>query len=282
MRNKASDLRMRLEEQCAAWSLPRELAEDIQNHLTPVTFEPGGILFQRGSPADLLFWLLGGFVKLYLPHDDGGRTLVALARSGDVLGFVDSAAAEGRREQILEARALTKCSVGLFPRQHLAKLLSQLDPSIVVRLLERLNTTWSSMFEWYATFMCLSYRERLQAVFKHLGVRFGITERRGIMLLPELTHGDLAEMIGSSRSMASRLIGDMVKEGLLVRGERLHFVLPSESGLHLENVLGNGAQQLAARRMATGPALAAGDASRPGCGSDVRLRTSAQAPMERS
>jgi CRP/FNR family cyclic AMP-dependent transcriptional regulator len=240
MQNKASDLRTRLEEQCAAWSLPKGLAEDVENHLTPVTFEPGAILFLRGSPADFFFWLLGGFVKLYLPHDDGGRSLVALAGAGDVLGFVNSLAAGGRREQVLEAHALTKCSVGLFPRGRLARLLSQLDSTTVLRLLERLNTTWSSMFEWYAAFMRLPYRDRLLEVFKHLGVRFGVTETRGIMLLPELTHEDLAEMIGSSRPMVSRLIGDMVKEGLLVRGERLHFVLRGDSGLHLENALGNG------------------------------------------
>ena len=45
------------------------------------------MIFLRGAPCDLLFWLLKGFVKLYLPHKDGNRTLVDLARPGDFLGL---------------------------------------------------------------------------------------------------------------------------------------------------------------------------------------------------
>ena len=37
-------------------------------------------------------------------------------------------------------------------------------------------------------------------------------------------------MIGSSRPMVSKLIGDMIKEGLLARGEKRHFILrPKEN-----------------------------------------------------
>jgi hypothetical protein len=32
-------------------------------------------------------------------------------------------------------------------------------------------------------------------------------------------------MIGSSRPMVSKLIGDMINEGLLARGEKRHFIL---------------------------------------------------------
>jgi hypothetical protein len=35
-------------------------------------------------------------------------------------------------------------------------------------------------------------------------------------------------MIGSSRPMVSKLIGDMTREGLLTRGEKRHFILRSK------------------------------------------------------
>jgi hypothetical protein len=141
------------------------------------------------------------------------------------LGFVDSLDSENHRGQVFEAHALTKCSVGLVSRDHLTKLLRTLDSSTITRLLEHINTAWSAMFQWYATFMGLPFRERLQLVFDNLGLRVGVSDQRGVLLLPVLTHEDLAEMIGSSRPMVSRLISAMAEDGFLIRGEKQHFVL---------------------------------------------------------
>jgi CRP-like cAMP-binding protein len=204
-----------------------DLAAEIEDDLTPVTYEKGAVIFLRGSPGDLLFWLLKGFVKLYLPHSDGNRTLVDVARPGDFLAFVNHENSGGRR-QILEAQALTKCSVGLFTREHLMQLLNKLDHQTAIRLLEQLNGAWSMMFERYITFIGSSFRVRLEMVLNRLGSRVGIEDKRGILLMPELGHEDLAEMIGSSRPMVSKLIGDMTREGLLTRGEKRHFILRSK------------------------------------------------------
>jgi CRP-like cAMP-binding protein len=145
MQQQPSEFRARLTEMLDSHGLSADLAAEIEDHLTPVTYEKGAVIFLRGSATDLLFWLLKGFVKLYLPHDDGSRMLVDLARPGDFLAFVNHEDSGGRR-QILEAQALTKCSVGLFTREHLMQLLNKLDHQTAIRLLEQLNGAWSMMF----------------------------------------------------------------------------------------------------------------------------------------
>src|SRR6202049_344336 len=89
MQGQPSEFRARLEAMLDSNGLCADLASEIEDHLTPVTYEKGAVIFLRGSPADLLFWLLKGFVKLYLPLNDGSRTLVDLARPGDFLAFVN-------------------------------------------------------------------------------------------------------------------------------------------------------------------------------------------------
>ena len=226
--SKPSEFRLRLEEQFAAWALPHELAAEIEDRCTWVAYEKGSVIFSSGATADLLFWVAKGLVKVYLPLANGGRSLIFLARPGDPLGIVDSVDGDGRRQHVLAAQTLTKCTVGLFSREQLAKLLRALDGEAAIKLLENLNTTWSAMFERFAGFIGLSFRERLERVLSDLAIRFGVKDERGILIVPELSQEDLAEMIGSSRPMVSKLVADMTQEGVLARGER-HLIIRNDA-----------------------------------------------------
>jgi len=218
--SKPSEFRLRLEAQLATWSLPHELAAEIEDHCSYVTYERGAFIFARGTAAHLVFWIVKGLAKVYLPLADGGKILVFVARPGEPLGIVESVNESGRRQQILEAQALTKCTVGIIGREHIINLLRQLDGEATIKLLERLNSIWSRMFERFAGFVGLSFRQRLEIVIRDLAIRFGIKDGRGTLIAPELSQEDLAEMIGSSRPMVSKLIADMTQEGLLARSER--------------------------------------------------------------
>jgi hypothetical protein len=74
------------------------------------------------------------------------------------------------------------------------------------------------------------FRERLEAVLMELGAKFGVRDTRGVLLMPELAHADLADMIGSSRPMVSRLIAEMTEEGLLLRQGKQFILLSALAG----------------------------------------------------
>jgi len=224
MHHLSPGLCTQLPEMLDSYRICPDFAVEIEDHLTPATFEKGAVIFPRGSSADLLFLLLRGFVKLYLPRKHGSAILVDLARPGELLTFATDEGSKGHR-QILEAQALTKCSVGLFTREHLMQVLGRLDHQTAIDLFLKLNTAWSRMFERHTMFLGSSFRVRLEMVLDRLGARFGIEDKRGTLLVPELDHEDLAEMIGSSRPTVSELIGEMTKEGVLARSENGRFIL---------------------------------------------------------
>jgi CRP/FNR family transcriptional regulator, cyclic AMP receptor protein len=213
-----------LEKGLSELGLSADLIDEFTGHHTLVNYSKGAVVFRQGSPADVLFYVLTGLLKVYCPRPDGTRIMVNIAGPGDFVGYVDYLDSRGHLAQVFEVEALTRSSVALFTREHILKILNALDRPALLRAIEQLNTAWSSMAHWFGSFLGMSFKERLELVLKDLAVRFGARDTRGILLTPELAHADFADMIGSSRPMVTRLMAEMTNEGLLSRqGKR--FVL---------------------------------------------------------
>jgi CRP-like cAMP-binding protein len=204
--------------------LPKETVDELICHYTSVTYAKDSIIFLQGSPADLMFWIMSGRVKLYCPMSDGDRTLVRLCGPGDVLGYADFIASDNRRLHAFEAEALTKCRMALLARERAVMMLETLDQPTLLRVIVQLNTIWSSLALSLAETLGRSFRKRLDVALKDLATRFGVKDRRGMLLPMKLSHGDLAEMINCSRPMATKLINEMVDERLLDRDGKLYIV----------------------------------------------------------
>ena len=115
--------------------------------------------------------------------------------------------------------------VALVSRDHVARLLRSLDPDALVEMLQALNTLWSQNLHWFATLLNLPFAERLEVVLSELALRAGVKDARGTILIPELAHEDLAEMIGCSRPMVSRLLAKMAEDDLLMRRGKQYLLL---------------------------------------------------------
>jgi CRP-like cAMP-binding protein len=215
--------RMQVPEQLKFY-LPDVAIEELLKHHTRLTYPKDAPIFLQGAPADVTFYVISGLVKVYCPKGDGNRVLLHMAGPGDILGHIDLLESEKRRTQVFEAQAFTRCTLALLTREHLRRSAEMLERDSLVRGIELINTAWSAVARWYAVFLGLSFRERLHAVFRELAARFGAKDQGGILLLPELSHADFAEMIQSSRPMVSRLIGEMVADGILGRRGRQYIV----------------------------------------------------------
>jgi CRP/FNR family transcriptional regulator len=203
--------------------IPRAAVSALLERPTMVQYRRGAALFSTGSPADVVFAVLSGLVKVYCSRTGIERVLVELAGPGDLVGYADVADG-GERSQLFEAQALTNCSVALFTRHHIVEVLKGLEPEAFVRLLEATNSMWSLVAHRYANFLGMSLRKRLDFVLAELARRFGVSDARGVLLTPELAHEELAQMIGSSRPMVGKLLTEMTQEGTIVRNGR-HILL---------------------------------------------------------
>jgi len=237
----------RLTDRLTSMGLSRETVAALLERHTLVRYPKGATLFSKGSPADVVFVVQSGVVKVQSTRTGGETIVVELSGPGDLAGYADFAEGCAERSQIFEARALTNCCVALITRHHIVEVLKSLDPQSVLRLAEALNSMWSSVAHRYATFLGMSLRKRLEMVFAELANRFGVPDARGILLTPELAQEELAEMIGSSRPMVSKLLTEMSRQGLLIREGKRHILLGSwKTGHKVGAANGNGASDGAA------------------------------------
>jgi CRP/FNR family cyclic AMP-dependent transcriptional regulator len=219
-----NEAQQRLLEQLAAWQLPPECVSELIEHSHCISYAPGASIFLKGSTADVIFWVLSGLVKVSYPNANGTRVVVKLAGPGDVIGFAAVSGIAGHHTQAFESDAVTKSSLALFTRDHVMRTLQRLSPQKLISIIETLNSSWSATYAYYARFLGMSFRERLDLIFSQLAQRFGVKDSRGILLTQELSHEALAEMIASSRPMVSRLIAEMVDQGVLTRQGK-HYIL---------------------------------------------------------
>lgn len=206
-------------------NLPLDLVDELIERHIAVVYEKGALAFCEGNTDDMLACILSGYVNVYCPVGDGNRTLVRMAGPGEIIGYADYVDEKGRRARIFEAQVASKCTLALFSRDHIVRLLADLPPDAVISILASLNTFWSENLRRFTTLLGLPFWDRLVIVMSDLAKRAGVKDSEGIVLIPEIGHEGLAEMIGCSRPMVTRLIGEMVKSGLLARRGKQYVLL---------------------------------------------------------
>jgi CRP/FNR family cyclic AMP-dependent transcriptional regulator len=212
-----------------SWGIPEETARELTKDHSKLNYSPGKLIFNQGAPADIVLWVVKGVVREVCPNPNGTQTLVRLATAGDILGLADKLNEKGQWIRRFEAWTASQCALAIVTRDHVRNLLKNMQPEELLMLSERMNSAAAEWVEYYATFLGLSYRERIEMVMAELGRKFGVPDSDGILLTFEPTHSDLAEMIGSSRPVVGRVLTEMIEDGEIIRRERKYILLSGGS-----------------------------------------------------
>jgi len=207
------------------FKLPAELVDELIERHIPVAFDRGTMAFCEGNTDGMLACILSGYVNVYCPVGDGNRTLVRLASPGEIIGYADYIDEKGRYARSFEAQVASKCVLALFSRDHIVRLLATLPPDTLLSIIASLNTFWSENLRFFATLLNLPFWNRLTVVMSDLAKRASVSDSEGTILIPEIGHEALSEMIGCSRPMVTRLIAEMVQSGLLARRGKQYVLL---------------------------------------------------------
>ncbi|NJR69874.1 MAG: global nitrogen regulator NtcA [Synechococcales cyanobacterium CRU_2_2] len=192
-------------------SLFREIAG---SSFPPVveTFERGKTIFFPGDPAERVYFLIRGAVKLSRVYEAGEEITVALLKENSVFGVL-SLATGPRSEPRLADRfyhsvAFTPVELLSVPIEQVEKALKQ-NPELAMMMLQGLS---SRILQTEMMIETLAHRDmgsRLTSFLLILCRDFGLQGPNGVTIDLKLSHQAIAEAIGSTRVTITRLLGDL-------------------------------------------------------------------------
>lgn len=189
-------------------------------------FQRGERIFSEGDPAQSLYVVTAGRVKIAKMAPGGHEVILEIFGVGDPLGAV--AVYEGLPFPAT-ATALEDSTCVLIPRQQFFGLLERY-PSLVRGLLLGLTTRLVEMTNRLAELTRTRVESRLARLFLKMAGQSDRADRRGLFIPTVLSRQELADLTGTTIETAIRIMSRWQKEGL-VRTEKDGFVVVDRKAL---------------------------------------------------
>lgn len=217
---------------CLAFSaLIREHWNELKVFTATQRFARNQVLFSVGDPADAMYLIESGRVKVSQLSADGKEQIVAIHQSGDLVGEV-CICKKGVREQ--QAVALETLTVVSFRVKELLKLL-QSKPEMVFNLLMVFCARFVECQEQITSLAFDDVRERLVKEMLRLGgLPTGGPGSGGVRLPVQLTHQELASLANTTRENVTKIMNEFRGEGLLDYGREGIVLFPDRMETYLK------------------------------------------------
>jgi CRP/FNR family cyclic AMP-dependent transcriptional regulator len=169
----------------------------------------GRNIFRQGQPADSLFYLRRGKVKLAVTSKEGKEAIVAVLNAGEFFG---EGCLAGQPVRMATASAMTDCTFLRIEKPLMRRMLHErhaISELFVAHLLTR-----NIRYEADLVDQLFNSSEKRLARILLLLSHFG-KESRAEFVLPRVSQDDLARMVGTTRSRVSHFMNKFRKLGFI-------------------------------------------------------------------
>jgi CRP-like cAMP-binding protein len=187
----------------------QEFLAKIEGGKTIRKYSPKKAIFRQGEPADSIFYIEKGKVKLGVVSDRGKEAVVAILGPGDFLG---EGCLAGQALRMSSATPLSDCKVVRIDKDATIRAL-RADPSFSEAFLSYLLIRNIRIQEDLVDQLFNSSEKRLARVLLLLA-NYG-KERKADLVIAKISQETLAEMIGTTRSRVSHFMNKFRKLGFI-------------------------------------------------------------------
>jgi CRP/FNR family transcriptional regulator, cyclic AMP receptor protein len=209
-------------------ALPDAQINDLASYLKEKRFRRGEYIIYEGDEGNELFIIIEGLVKITKLNEDGREKILATLGEGEFFGELALVDGAPRSATVQAKSACVMYSLARNEFMNLLKQAPEVCLSIITVLAQRLREANIQIEDM--TFK--DARSKLLSLLGELASKYGgpVTDNNKVRLLHKFTHQELADMISSSRETVSRLMGNLLEEGLIEMDADHHLLIKKQKG----------------------------------------------------
>lgn len=196
--------------------LSREIRAGFEKLMAPRSYNAGDVIFREGSVGDGCYIIRTGRVMLYSFSSLGERKIFDIISTGDVIGEMAMIDGEPRS---MTAECITEVKADFLRKEDFEReILAHRDAilpflKLVVRRLRRLD-------QHVEEIIFQGVPSRVATAIAYLADRFGekVKEDGKEAIRLEITHAEIADLVGTSREYTSKFLSQFQKDNLLKCG----------------------------------------------------------------
>lgn len=174
------------------------------------------VVFHAGDPADAVYVVANGKVKVVTTSTDGKEFILTVLGAGQVFGEMALIESATRSASVITLTAVEMLSISHDDFQHLLNTAPSISRKLLVILSRRLRRANSKM----ESLAYMDVAGRLARYLLDLARDHGQRMGKGWVVVRRPTHSDIAHSIGTSRETVSRLINEFEEGfGLVNKGK---------------------------------------------------------------
>lgn len=217
-------IRMRILAQIPLFTgLSEDDLDSIDRRMLSLSWAEGDHLYSAGEPADHLYVVAAGHVKVVRSTARGQNTIVDVLAPGELVGSLSI----GRQADYAEtvAATVTTCALRIETTAFREVLLEY--PSVALRVLDDVSMSLSDTRSDISQHASSTVTQRVGATLLRLADKFGQNDPDvdGVLIQLPLTRADLAGIAGSTAESVSRVMSRLRKEGIIDSGRRWTSIL---------------------------------------------------------
>lgn len=201
-------------------SLFRYLADEqlaeVAKAVLERNYQRGRFIFMEGEPGEAIFFVKTGRVKISKQTSDGREHILHFVHPGEIFAEVVLFGDEHHPTTYpATAEVVEDCCVGMI-RNHDMERIIKASPDLAMGMLKILAARLRLAQRQINDLALMDVPRRMASMLLYLIAEQGIITPEGFRIEMSLTNQDLANMIGTSRETANRVLNDFRRQGIIL------------------------------------------------------------------
>ncbi len=185
----------------------KNLIKEISISMKEQSFSKGTYIVRQGDNSQMLYFILKGRTKVFMNNADGDQTVFSFLSKGDYFGEKSLFDNDPRSASVIT----TEDTSVLCLSQSDFKTLFHQYPDLCKPIFKALTAKIRRSDEVICNLTCKNIHQRLWYRIRCEAKKMP----DGRLMTSKITQQDLADMVGSSREMVSRVLKQFKDEGLI-------------------------------------------------------------------